>query len=259
MQGEWATCPGCHLRHRKRGDGQCPRCGAALGEPSSGAAAAPQARTAAPPHSTSQRVVPKRPGGGRRPIAVAALAVLAAAAAWGLFRLASPGARAVATFPRGRVTVAESETELRTLPPSLRSSRPAFLGELANALAYRRALAEEARRDCMWLRVLDVPTAFSGRVYVTTARVVIEVIDKHGFAAGTFALDADPAGAECRATTESPDVTMHVSDLGTLYLGGTSATALAAVGRIDEHRVGSVAVLEAVLRSATPPWCSTMF
>jgi predicted acetyltransferase len=85
------------------------------------------------------------------------------------------------------------------------------------------------------------------------------VIDKLGFAAGTFALDAEPAGAECRATTDSPDITVNVSDLGALYLGGTSATTLAAVGRIDEHRVGSLAVLDALLRSAIPPWCSTMF
>jgi predicted acetyltransferase len=122
-----------------------------------------------------------------------------------------------------------------------------------------RALAEEARRDVVWLRVLDAPRAFAGRGYMNAGRVVIEVIDKLGFAAGTFVLDADPAGAECNATTESPDVTVNVSDLGTLYLGGTSATALAKVGRIDEHRVGSVATLDAVLHSPTPPWCSTMF
>lgn len=142
---------------------------------------------------------------------------------------------------------------------SVRAERRTVHEPLRWFLYDARALAEEARRDCMWLRVLDVPAAFSGRVYATTARVVIEVIDKHGFAAGTFALDADPAGAECRATTESPDVTLDVSDLGTLYLGGTSATTLARVGRIDEHRVGSVAVLDAVLRSPTQPWCSTMF
>jgi predicted acetyltransferase len=109
------------------------------------------------------------------------------------------------------------------------------------------------------VRVLDVPAAFSGRGYAATGRVVIEVVDKLGFASGTFALDAAPAGAECRATTESPDVTVSVGDLGALYLGGTSATTLAAVGRIDEHRAGSVAMLDAVLRSPTPPWCSTMF
>ncbi|MDQ1422737.1 MAG: hypothetical protein QOD72_235 [Acidimicrobiaceae bacterium] len=122
-----------------------------------------------------------------------------------------------------------------------------------------RALAEESRRDVMWLRVLDVPSAFSGRRYETAGRVVIEVIDKLGFAAGTFVLDAEPAGVVCRATTENPDVTVDVSDLGVLYLGGTSATTLAAVGRIDEHRTGSVVLLDALLHVRTPPWCSTMF
>jgi predicted acetyltransferase len=122
-----------------------------------------------------------------------------------------------------------------------------------------RALSEEARRDLVWVRVLDVPAALGGRGYAATGRVVIEVVDKLGFASGTFALDAAPTGAECRATTESPDVTVSVSDLGTLYLGGTGATTLAAVGRIDEHHAGSVAMLDAVLRSPKPPWCSTMF
>jgi predicted acetyltransferase len=122
-----------------------------------------------------------------------------------------------------------------------------------------RALAEKGRRDLVWVRVLDVPAAFSGRGYVAAGRVVIEVVDKLGFAAGVFALDASPAGADCRLTTENPDVTLDVSDLGALYLGGTSATTLAGVSRIDEHRAGSVATLDAVLRSPKPPWCSTMF
>jgi predicted acetyltransferase len=142
---------------------------------------------------------------------------------------------------------------------SVRAERRSVHEPLRWFLHDARSLAEESRRDIMWVRVLDVPAAFGGRGYVSGGRVVIEVIDKLGFAAGAFALDADPAGAECRATTESPDVTLDVSDLGALYLGGTSATALAAVGRLDEHRVGSVAVLDAVLRSPTPPWCSTMF
>jgi len=91
---------------------------------------------------------PKQHGSDRRRIAIAVLtlAALVAAGTWGLFALAGPGARAVATFPGGRVTVAELKAELDALPPSLRSSRPGFLGELASALAYRRALAAAARR-----------------------------------------------------------------------------------------------------------------
>ncbi len=142
---------------------------------------------------------------------------------------------------------------------SVRAERRGVHEPLRWFLHDARALAEESRRDIMWLRVLDVPIAFGGRAYVSAGRVVIEVIDKLGFAAGTFVLDAEPSGAVCRATTETPDVTVDVSDLGALYLGGTSATALATVGRIDEHRIGSVAVLDALLRSPTPPWCSTMF
>lgn len=142
---------------------------------------------------------------------------------------------------------------------SVRANRRTVDEPLRWYLHDARYLAEKARRDHVWLRVLDVPAALGGRSYVSSGRVVVEVIDKLGFAAGTFVLDAEPAGAECGATTESPDLTVNVSDLGALYLGGTSATTLAKVGRIDEHRAGAVATLDAVLQSPTPPWCSTMF
>jgi predicted acetyltransferase len=77
---------------------------------------------------------------------------------------------------------------------SVRAARRSVHEPLRWFLHDARALAEEARRDLVWVRVLDVPAAFSGRGYVAAGRVVIEVVDKLGFSAGTFTLDVEPAG-----------------------------------------------------------------
>jgi hypothetical protein len=82
--------------------------------------------------------------------AVALTAAIAVVAA----RLALEGERAggrpegpvVAVFPRGRITLAEVESEVRALPPALKwISPPHLLPLVAEMLATRRALVEEAR------------------------------------------------------------------------------------------------------------------
>jgi hypothetical protein len=50
-----------------------------------------------------------------------------------------------------------------------------------------------------------------------------------------------------------------VDVLGSIYLGGVSLYALAAAGRIDEHRVGALAAAAAMFGSYRPPWCTTWF
>jgi predicted acetyltransferase len=127
-------------------------------------------------------------------------------------------------------------------------------------LANPRLVAQTDRIDVLWARVLDVPKALSARTYSAGGRIVLGIEDKDCYAAGTFALEAGPDGvATCQATTESPDLTMPVQSLGSLYFGGVAASALASIGRIAEERSGALALADRMFVTPAPPYCVTWF
>ncbi len=122
-----------------------------------------------------------------------------------------------------------------------------------------RALRQTGRFDFLWVRVLDVAAALSARRYATDGRLVLEVTDTLGIAAGRFALEGGPAGATCTTTDATAELTLPVTSLGSVYLGGMSVSALADAGRIDEHAPGALARADTMFRSPVTPWCSTWF
>ena len=54
-------------------------------------------------------------------------------------------------------------------------------------------------------------------------------------------------------TAEEPDVVLDVSELGAIYMGGRSAFPLAAAERIHGDDA-AIAALDAMFRTALPPW-----
>ena len=113
--------------------------------------------------------------------------------------------------------------------------------------------------DMLWLRPLDVERLLTVRSYGTAGRVVFEVDDPLGFAAGRFALDASPDGATCSPTTESAELTIPVKALGAACLGDVRLDVLARAGWLDEHVAGAAARASVLLASAVAPWCNTWF
>ncbi|GAA2484243.1 GNAT family N-acetyltransferase [Streptomyces gobitricini] len=122
-----------------------------------------------------------------------------------------------------------------------------------------RAARVTTHADLVWLRILDVVRALETRAYAGTGALVLQLADPAGLAGGRFRLDASPQGASCAPTTASPDLTMDVAELGTLYLGDESAVRLAALGRVEESRPGAAAVADALLRTSRRPWCPDVF
>ena len=124
-----------------------------------------------------------------------------------------------------------------------------------------RHVSASERADFLWLRVLDPAGLLAQRRYATRDRLVIEIIDPLGLAHGRFLLTSDDDGATCTPTDTSADLTMPVSTLASLYLGGhhVRARLLAAVGLIDEHTAGAVARADAMFASEVTPWSSTWF
>jgi predicted acetyltransferase len=122
-----------------------------------------------------------------------------------------------------------------------------------------RGIRQTARYDFVWVRVLDVAQALAGRRYSTHGRLVIEVTDKMAHAAGRYALDGGPDGAECKRTDDAAQVSLEVDALGSVYLGGFSFSALAAASRIRAVDEQAVATADAMFLTARKPWCATWF
>jgi predicted acetyltransferase len=122
----------------------------------------------------------------------------------------------------------------------------------------RRLLARLA--DALWVRVVDVTRALEGRAYRSSRRLVLEVRDEFcRWNEGRYELEVGPDGASCRPTKARPDLVLGATELGALYLGGTSAWALARAGRIDEQRPRAAEDLDAVFGWTPPPWCPYRF
>jgi predicted acetyltransferase len=122
-----------------------------------------------------------------------------------------------------------------------------------------RAARLTERADMLWLRLLDVPAALTGRGYRCAGRLVLEVVDPDGHAAGRFALDAGPDGATCVRTDATADLTLPATALATAYLGGFRLRALGDAGLLDEHRPGALADADTLFAAERVPWCNLWF
>lgn len=124
-------------------------------------------------------------------------------------------------------------------------------------LVDRRAAWSDEHWEGQWVRILDPAAALAARRYEVPGRIVLRIVDKDGYADGTFALEGGPDGATCGQTAEPPDVTLSAAVLGSIYLGGFSAARYALLGRLDEERPGAVARLAAMFHTAIAPWSPT--
>ncbi|MGW4202064.1 GNAT family N-acetyltransferase [Streptomyces sp. NPDC004726] len=122
-----------------------------------------------------------------------------------------------------------------------------------------RAARVLTHADFLWVRILDVVRSLEARAYGASATLVLELHDALGLSSGRFRLDATPDGASCAPTSESPDLTLDVRELGSLYLGDESAVRLAALGALEENRAGAVLEAERVFRTPRRPWCPDIF
>ena len=101
---------------------------------------------------------------------------------------------------------------------------------VASVLANPRALAATASQDYQWIRPLDVSALLTQRGYAAPGELVLTVHDRDGLAGGTFRLATDGERTECLATRADPDIELDVAALGSLWLGGYSASEIAARG-----------------------------
>ncbi|WP_042372455.1 GNAT family N-acetyltransferase [Streptacidiphilus neutrinimicus] len=117
--------------------------------------------------------------------------------------------------------------------------------------------------DFLWVRILDVPQAFSTRTYDAPGRVVLEVADAMGYTPGRFVLEAAEDGTG-RCVPAGPDDTdvdfaLDVSQLAAVCFGHKTLAVLEQAGLLEERREGGLRAAQRVLRTDRAPWCPDVF
>ncbi len=143
-----------------------------------------------------------------------------------------------------------------TIHAAIRPVDDPLLFQLADPRRLRPAVT-----DGLWARITDLPGALSLRRYACPVDVVLDVRDEIFPAnAGQWRLRGDESGeAVCEPVARDADLSLNITELGAAYLGGTRLGALAAAGRVTQHRTGTLARLSAAMSWDPAPWCPVIF
>ncbi|WP_310714024.1 GNAT family N-acetyltransferase [Streptomyces lydicus] len=130
---------------------------------------------------------------------------------------------------------------------------------LRRQLADFRAGQVSDDTDWLWVRLLDVPRALTARGWFTDGELVLDVDDPFLGERGRYLLTVRDSKADCVPTDREPDLSLDVSDLGSVYLGGTAPSTLVRAGHIRAHHPGAATLADALFRTDRPPHCLHWF
>jgi predicted acetyltransferase len=148
------------------------------------------------------------------------------------------------------------DTDLvRTVRAGQRPADEPLVWMLADTQALQRRVA-----DTLWVRLVDLEAALSGRRFAADVRVVLEVSDAFcPWNEGRWLLEGGPDGARCTRTSAQPDLSLDTADLAATFLGGVGLGALVRAGRVAERVTGAAARAHAALAWDPQPWAVTFF
>jgi predicted acetyltransferase len=107
----------------------------------------------------------------------------------------------------------------------------------------------------LWLRLVDVGDALSGRSYASDAEVVLDVRDEFcPWNAARWRV-----GREIGRTDAAAELEVDVADLASVYLGAFTFSRLAAAERVREVKEGALARADALFSTPRPPFCPEDF
>ena len=93
------------------------------------------------------------------------------------------------------------------------------------------------------------------RRYGQGGRLVLEVRDELcPWNEGRFELEGSSEGAECRASSSSPDLVLAVSVLASAYLGTVSFSTLSQAGLVEERTQGALLRADRMFAVRYQPW-----
>jgi len=109
--------------------------------------------------------------------------------------------------------------------------------------------------DGLWLRLIDVPTALAARTYSQEGSLAVRVEDSFcDWNDGVWRIDGGSDGADCVATSDSPDISMSAADLAAIYMGGSKPSEIARSGRIVENVSGALGRADRMFATSRKPW-----
>ena len=109
--------------------------------------------------------------------------------------------------------------------------------------------------DGLWVRLVDVLSALAGRRYMVPGNLVIEVFDSFcPWNQGRYELNAGISESDCRRTNRSPDISISVAHLASLYMGAVSLSTLLRAGRAKVHRIDSLSIADTMFSVKLKPW-----
>jgi predicted acetyltransferase len=110
--------------------------------------------------------------------------------------------------------------------------------------------------DGLWVRLIDVGAALSGRTYPEDGEVVFDVRDTFcPWNEGRWRL----AGGNAERTEAEADVALEVGALGAAFLGGIGFAQLAQGGQVTELTPGAIERADGIFRHGLHPWCPEIF
>jgi predicted acetyltransferase len=110
--------------------------------------------------------------------------------------------------------------------------------------------------DCLWVRLVDVGAALSGRRYSDDGSVVFEVVDEFcEWNQGRWKLE----GGEASRTDAEAELSLPVQTLGSAFMGGVSFAELARAGRVEELKDGALTRADRLFGWDRHPWCPEIF
>jgi predicted acetyltransferase len=110
--------------------------------------------------------------------------------------------------------------------------------------------------DTLWIRLVDVGAALSGRAYANDGRIVFEVRDAScPWNEGRWKLE----GGEATRTDAPAELALDVDALGSAYLGAVSFAQLREAMRVEELAAGAIGHADALFEWRPLPWCPEIF
>jgi predicted acetyltransferase len=110
--------------------------------------------------------------------------------------------------------------------------------------------------DSLWVRLVDVGAALSGRSYLGDGAVVFDVRDAVcPWNEGRWKLE----GGVAARTDDAADIACDVNVLGSAYLGAVSFAQLRDALRVEELVDGAVERADAIFGWRPLPWCPEIF
>ncbi len=110
--------------------------------------------------------------------------------------------------------------------------------------------------DTLWIRLVDVGAALSGRAYAGEGSVVFEVHDATcPWNEGRWKLE----GGKASRTDEPAELELDVDALGSAYLGAVSFSQLHESFRVQELSEGAIGRADQLFSWSPLPWCPEIF